>query len=308
MRDGPLLIVDCDPGHDDALALGLAHVHANVLGITSVSGNAPLEDTTRNALGMAALLGSSADVYAGEARPLVGEPRHAGGVHGTGGLGRVALPKHDRVISELHAVDYLIEATRKRSNVWLVPLGPLTNIARAMERDPELVERIEGISLMGGSAGAGNVTAVAEFNIWADPEAAEIVMASGAHIRMSGLNLTRQWQSDDTVAARLKESGSVKAQVAAAILDDIHDRMESLGRGRRAALHDPCAVLAVTHPELVGFEERHVTVETAGVYTRGMTVVDERPTAGIPEANVEVGYQIDSKSAMELLMGAFEGA
>jgi inosine-uridine nucleoside N-ribohydrolase len=177
-----------------------------------------------------------------------------------------------------------------------------------MERDPELVERIEGISLMGGSAGAGNVTAVAEFNIWADPEAAEIVMACGAHIRMSGLNLTRQWQSDDTVAARLKESGSVKAQVAAAILDDIHDRMESLGRGRRAALHDPCAVLAVTHPELVGFEERHVTVETAGVYTRGMTVVDERPTPGILAANIEVGYQIDSKSAMELLLGAFEGA
>jgi len=308
MPDAPLLIVDCDPGHDDALALGLAHVHGNVLGITSVSGNAPLEDTTRNALGMAALLGSSAEVYRGEARPLMGEPRHAGGVHGRGGLGRVVLPEHNRVPSKLHAVDYLIEATRKHSNVWLVPLGPLTNIARAMKRDPELVERIEGISLMGGSAGAGNVTAVAEFNIWADPEAAEIVMASGAHIRMSGLNLTRQWQSDDTVAARLKESGSVKAQVAAAILDDIHDRMESLGRGRRAALHDPCAVLAVTHPELVGFEERHVTVETAGVYTRGMTVVDERPTPGIPAANVEVAYQIDSKSAMELLLDAFERA
>ncbi|MAW64442.1 MAG: hypothetical protein CL473_10740, partial [Acidobacteria bacterium] len=227
MRDGPQLIVDCDPGHDDALALGLAHEHGNVLGITSVSGNAPLDDTTRNALGMAALLGSSAEVYRGEARPLVGEPRHAGGVHGTGGLGRVALPKHDRVISELHAVDYLIEATRKRSNVWLVPLGPLTNIARAIERDPMLASRVAGISLMGGSAGAGNVTAVAEFNIWADPEAAQIVMASGAHIRMSGLNLTRQWQSDDAIAARLKESSSVKAQVAAAILDDIHDRMES---------------------------------------------------------------------------------
>ena len=308
MRDGPQLIVDCDPGHDDALALGLAHEHGNVLGITSVAGNAPLDDTTRNALGMAALLGSSAEVYRGEARPLVGEPSHAGGVHGTGGLGRVALPKHDRVISEPHAVDYLIEATRKRSNVWLVPLGPLTNIARAIERDPMLASRVAGISLMGGSAGAGNVTAVAEFNIWADPEAAQIVMASGAHIRMSGLNLTRQWQSDDAIAARLKESTSVKAQVAAAILDDIHDRMESLGRGRRAALHDPCAVLAVTHPELLRFEGRHVTIETEGVYTRGMTVVDERPTPGIPEANVEVGYQIDSKSAMELLLRAFERA
>ncbi len=306
MRDGPLLIIDCDPGHDDALALGLAHAHGNVLGITSVSGNAPLEDTTRNALGMAAVLGISADVYAGEARPLVGEPRHAGGVHGRGGLGQVVLPEHNRDPANGHAVDYLIETTREHSNVWLVPIGPLTNIARAIERDPTLSKRVAGISLMGGSVGAGNVTAVAEFNIWADPEAAEIVMASGAPIRMSGLNLTRQWQSDDTVAARLKESGSVKAQVAAAILDDIHDRMESLGRGRRAALHDPCAVLAVTHPELMGFEERHVTVETAGVYTRGMTVVDERPTAGIPEANVEVGYQIDSKAAMELLMGAFE--
>ena len=308
MRDRPSLIVDCDPGHDDALALVLADAYANVLGITSVSGNAPLDDTTRNALGIAALLGSSADVYAGEARPLVGEPRHAGGVHGTGGLGRVALPKHDRAISMLHAVDYLIEATRKHSNVWLVPLGPLTNIARAMERDPELVERIEVISLMGGSTNIGNVTAVAEFNIWADPEAAKIVMDSGAPIRMCGLNVTRQWLSDDTVAARLEQGELVKARVGAAILDDIHDRMEALGRGRQSALHDPCAVLAVTHPALFQFEPRHVTVETRGVYTRGMTVVDERTTPGIPEGNVEVGYRIDSTSALELLFSAFEEA
>ena len=308
MRDRPSLIVDCDPGHDDALALVLADAYANVLGITSVSGNAPLDDTTRNALGIAALLGSSADVYAGEARPLVGEPRHAGGVHGTGGLGRVALPKHDRAISMLHAVDYLIEATRKHSNVWLVPLGPLTNIARAMQRDPELVERIEGISLMGGSTDIGNVTAVAEFNSWADPEAAKIVMDSGAPIRMCGLNVTRQWLSDDTVAARLEEGELVKARVGAAILDDIHDRMEALGRGRQSALHDPCAVLAVTHPALFQFEPRHVTVETKGAYTRGMTVVDQRTTPGVPEGNVEVGYRIDSTSALELLFSAFEEA
>ena len=308
MRDRPSLIVDCDPGHDDALALVLADAYANVLGITSVSGNAPLDDTTRNALGIAALLGSSADVYAGEARPLVGEPRHAGGVHGTGGLGRVALPKHDRAISMLHAVDYLIEATRKHSNVWLVHLGPLTNIARAMQRDPELVERIEGISLMGGSTDIGNVTAVAEFNSWADPEAAKIVMDSGAPIRMCGLNVTRQWLSDDTVAARLEEGELVKARVGAAILDDIHDRMEALGRGRQSALHDPCAVLAVTHPALFQFEPRHVTVETKGAYTRGMTVVDQRTTPGVPEGNVEVGYRIDSTSALELLFSAFEEA
>ena len=308
MRGRPSLIIDCDPGHDDALALVLADAYANVLGITSVSGNAPLDDTTRNALGIAALLGSSADVYAGEARPLVGEPRHAGGVHGTGGLGRVALPKHDRAISMLHAVDYLIEATRKHSNVWLVPLGPLTNIARAMQRDPELVERIEGISLMGGSTDIGNVTAVAEFNIWADPEAAKIVMDSGAPIRMCGLNVTRQWLSDDTVAARLEKGELVKARVGAAILDDIHDRMEALGRGRQSALHDPCAVLAVTHPALFQFEPRHVTVETKGAYTRGMTVVDQRTTPGIPEGNVEVGYRIDSTSALELLFSAFEEA
>ena len=308
MPDRPALIVDCDPGHDDALALVLADAYADVLGITSVSGNAPLDDTTRNAIGIAALLGSSADVYAGEAGPLVGEPRHAGGVHGRGGLGRVALPQHDRVISELHAVDYLIEATRKQSNVWLVPLGPLTNIARAIERDSELVERIEGISLMGGSTDIGNVTAVAEFNIWADPEAAKIVMGSGAPRRMCGLNLTRQWLSDDTVAARLKEGELVKALVGAAILDDIHDRMEALGRGRRCALHDPCAVLAVTHPTLFQFEPRHVTVETRGIYTRGMTVVDERTTPGVLEANVGVGYHIDSTSALELLFSAFEEA
>ena len=205
-------------------------------------------------------------------------------------------------------MDYLIEATRKQSNVWLVPLGPLTNIARAIERDSELVERIEGISLMGGSTDIGNVTAVAEFNIWADPEAAKIGMGSGAPIRMCGLNVTRQWLSDDTVAARLEEGELVKARVGAAILDDIHDRMEALGRGRQSALHDPCAVLAVTHPALFQFEPRHVTVETKGAYTRGMTVVDQRTTPGVPEGNVEVGYRIDSTSALELLFSAFEEA
>ena len=300
----PRLIIDCDPGHDDAVAIVLAHRHGDVLAITTVSGNAPLEATTANALMVVAALGVDTPVYEGAARPLRGEPIHAAAVHGANGLGGVDRLPHDRRPAPGDAVDVLLEAAAP--DVWIVPIGPLTNIAHAIERDPDWVRRIAGISLMGGSAGAGNATPAAEFNIFADPHAAARVFASGAEIVMCGLNLTHQFRTTDTHVARLQRSPAVLAKVAAQAFTHLHDRMADFVGSRSAALHDPCAVLAITHPQLIEAEPRAVAVETEGKLTRGMTVVDERTSRHRGAPTAKVAYRIDAEPAMELVLAALE--
>ncbi len=276
--------------------------------MTSVSGNAPLVDTTRNALAVVELLGAQTPVHAGAARPLQAEPVHAGHVHGATGLGGVELPQPQaRVVSD-DAVTFILEETRRVADAWLVPIGPLTNIAMALQRDPELPERIAGISIMGGSATVGNVTPSAEFNVWADPEAADIVFRSGALIRMCGLNLTHQLRTSDDLIEELAFLGTPLGDFVGSMFGFLHDRMAELMGERRAALHDPCAVLAVTHPELLEFEPRSVRMELKGEYTRGMTVVDQRTTRRRHEPNVEVAYRIDAERAMRLVMASIGAA
>ena len=296
------MVIDCDPGLDDAIALILAHRHAEVIGITTVSGNAPLHATTDNALQVTALLEADTPVHAGAGRPLAGEPVHALEVHGEAGLGGVEPIEHDRVPASDDAVSFLLDAADK--DVWIAALGPLTNLALAIERDPSWARRIAGLSLMGGGTGPGNATAVAEFNIYADPEAAARVFESGADLTMCGLNLTRQLRTDDAVTDRLRGAASPRARFAVQALDFLHDRVEALTGRRSAALHDPCAVLAVTHPELLETRPKQVRVELEGRLTRGMTVVDERLLRPPPAANAEVAYAIDAERAMGLVVEA----
>jgi inosine-uridine nucleoside N-ribohydrolase len=294
------MIIDCDPGHDDAIALVLAHRHARVAGITTVSGNVPLAATTANALLLTALLGVDTPVHAGAARPLVGEPQHAPHVHGESGLGDVTRMAHDRVAASDDGVGFLLEAVAP--DVWVVALGPLTNVALAIERDPGWVKRIAGISLMGGSTDVGNVTRVAEFNVYADAEAADRVFRSGADITMCGLNLTHQVMTTDAVAERLRRAGTAVSGFAAQVFDDLHGRIATLTGFREAALHDPCAVLAVTHPELIEAAPRAVSVELDGTLTRGMTVVDQRRGLRGDPATAKVGYRIDAEQALQVVM------
>ncbi len=273
-----------------------------MLGVTTVSGNAPLVDTTRNALAVVELLGAKTPVHAGAVKPLEAEPVHAGLVHGANGLGGVELPPPIVSVVSEDAVAFILEETRRVADVWLVPIGPLTNIAMALQRDPDLPRRIAGISLMGGSASEGNVTPAAEFNVWADPEAADLVFRSGALIRMCGLNLTHQLRTSDDLIERLGSLGTPLGDFVGSMFGFLHDRMADLVGERRAALHDPCAVLAVTHPELLEFEPRSVRMELKGEFTRGMTVVDQRTTRRRDEPNVEVAYHIDAERAMRLVM------
>ena len=294
------VIIDCDPGHDDAIALMLAHRHAEVLGVTTVSGNAPLAATTANALMVTALLDVDTPVHAGASRPLVGEPLHAQVVHGVSGLDGVDRIEHKRGVAGDDAVEFLLDAPNK--DVWIIAIGPLTNLALAIERDPSWVRRIAGISIMGGSATVGNSTRVAEFNIFADPEAAARVFEAGADLTMCGLNLTHQLRTSDATVARLRSAGTRRARFAAQVFDYLHARMEDLIGTPEAALHDPCAVLAVTHPELIETQPRAVGIELQGNLTRGMTVVDQRSTRRQDPANASVAYRIDAHRAMELVL------
>ena len=293
------VIIDCDPGHDDAVALMLAHRHAEVLGISTVSGNAPLAATTANALMVTALLDVDTPVHAGAARPLAGEPRHAQVVHGRSGLDGVARVEHRRTVAGDDAVEFLLDAPDP--DVWIIALGPLTNLALAIDRDPSWVHRIAGISIMGGSATVGNTTRVAEFNIFADPEAAARVFQAGADLTMCGLNLTHQLRTTDAIVSRLRKAANPRAKFAADLFDYLHGRMADLTGAREAALHDPCAVLAVTHPELIETEPRAVDIELEGTLTRGMTVVDQRSTRRQDPANARVAYRIDAGRAMDLV-------
>ena len=300
------LVIDCDPGHDDAIALMVAHRHANVLGITTVSGNAPLADTSRNALALTELAGWSTPVHSGAAAPLNGKPLHATHVHGETGLGGAGLPEPASDLAGRDAPGFLLQASREVKNLWVVAIGPLTNLALALREDPDFAGRVAGISIMGGSATAGNVTRAAEFNIWADPEAAAAVFRSGARLKMCGLNLTTRLQSEDALIRRLAGRGPVPDLVAR-LFAFIHGRMEELAGERRAALHDPCAVLALTHPHLIRFEPRAVDVELAGEWTRGMTVVDERTLRRRDPPNADVAYGIDAGAAMEAVLESVLG-
>ncbi len=311
------VIIDCDPGHDDALAILLADQHLDILGITTVAGNQTLEKVTANALKIVELMNrTDIPVYKGAHTPLLRAPVHAGHIHGDTGLDGPDFPVPQKTVADQHAVDYIIETLMTETDVWLIPVGPLTNVALAIRQCPAIVSRVAGISLMGGSLTSGNSTATAEFNIWFDAEAARIVFDSGAPIKMCGLNLTQQANATDREITRIKTLGNHVGTVVADLLTFYLDAGARRSGIRKAALHDPCAVAALIQPELLQWETMHVTVETRGELTYGMTVCDYRhlrgfgtpvqdrgPQRGEP-ANVEVGMAIDEAGFLELLIDA----
>jgi inosine-uridine nucleoside N-ribohydrolase len=295
------LVVDCDPGHDDAIALLVAARHTNLLGITTVAGNAPLDRTTRNAIIVRDLLEIDVPVHTGAARPLVAAPKHADYVHGKTGMDGADLPEPSGPPDGTDAVTFIVDTCRANEGTWLVPTGPLTNIALALRAAPDLRDRIAGISIMGGGT-FGNRTAVAEFNIWADPEAAAEVFAYGGPLLMCGLDLTHRFQATPERIDRIRV---LPGRLAAVIADLFvffsgtyvarHDNL------RGAPVHDPCAVLALTHPTLFQSMRTHVEIETQGQHTRGMTVIDQRHLIERPPPTCTVLTDIDDDAGFEII-------
>lgn len=298
------LIIDCDPGCDDAIAILLALRHAKVKAITTVSGNVPVSQTTENALMTVAIANTDTPVYSGASKPLNGPQIHNDASHGNNGLGGIERFSHSRSSESVSACDFLLECVSNGD--WVVALGPLTNLAEALALDPDWGKRIGGISIMGGSTSIGNITPVAEFNTFADPHAATKVYTSGAKLKMCGLNLTHQLQVTDETVTMVRELGTVKSTFVATLLEFLLNRAERMVGSRCAPLHDPCAVLAVTHPTLFKFEECSVKIETQGSLTRGMTVIDQRTTRPRLVPNTLVATHIDATRAIEVLVDALE--
>jgi purine nucleosidase/pyrimidine-specific ribonucleoside hydrolase len=291
------ILLDCDPGHDDAIALLLAlgSPELELLGVTTVAGNQTLEKTTANAIRVLELAGADVPVAAGADRPLVREPYVAAFVHGDTGLDGPDLPPPQGRPVDEHAVDFLAE---RIDGTTLVATGPLTNVALLLARHPHA--RPGRIVLMGGAIAEGNVTPAAEFNIWADPEAAARVFASGLDVTMVGLDVTHQALLTDEHARRLRQNGRIGG-VVADLLDfysAFHKRVYDFGG---SPIHDAVAVAEVIRPELLELQELNVEVDCESTLCRGRTVVDVwKRTARDPNARVAVG--IDASGFVELLL------
>jgi inosine-uridine nucleoside N-ribohydrolase len=304
----PRVILDCDPGHDDVIAIVVAAHHTDLVGITTVAGNAPLDRTTYNARVVRDALALDTPLHSGAERPLVAEPKFAGFVHGESGLDGADLPVPTRDVDSTDAVGFIIETCRAQPGIWLVPTGPLTNIALAMRAAPDLVDHIAGVSLMGGGT-FGNRTPLAEFNIWADPDAAAIVFESGADITMAGLDVTHQFlvTSDriEQVAAMGTPFTDMIADLFRFFAQNYISRHDVI---RGAALHDPLAVMALTHPHLFDAVDRHVTIETIGRHTAGMTVIDRRDISDRQPPNVHVLERVDDVAAWQVVIDSLAAA
>ena len=301
----PKLILDCDPGHDDAVAMVLANHFGDLLGITTVSGNAPLAQTTRNALVVSEVFGIDVPIVSGADRPLIAEPKHAPGTHGDSGLDGPDMPEEVRPPDGDNAVEFIVETVRSNEGCWLVPVGPMTNVALALAVAPDLADRIAGVSFMGGAAGPGNRTPSAEFNIWHDPHAARMVIDRSPRNLMCGIDVTHQVLVTPDFVDRLREADGPGAAFAVAMFDFYLGTYAQVFGEPSGPMHDPCAVAAICLPGAITTELRHVVVETAGEFTAGRTVVDDRDVGRrVEPPNVEVGRSADAALILESVFEA----
>jgi inosine-uridine nucleoside N-ribohydrolase len=297
------LLLDCDPGHDDAIAILLAAGRRDAVdlrAVTTVGGNAELEKVTLNARRVLTLASvDDVPVAPGAARPRRGELVTALEVHGQTGLDGAELPEPAMEVDPRGAVALMAE----RGPATVVATGPLTNVAELLERSPETVQEIVW---MGGSTERGNVRPYAEFNAMVDPEAAEIVFASGKPLTMVGLNLTHQAQATDEVVERLRAIGSPVSEAAIGWLSFFADTYREVYGFAGPPVHDACAVALVIDPTLVRSVETFVAIETEGRWTRGATVVDLHGRFG-REPNARVAMELDAPRFWDLVLEAIAG-
>ena len=297
------IILDCDPGHDDAIALllALASPELRLLGVTTVSGNQTLDKTTANAIRVLDHVGrSDMPVAAGAARPLIRARHVAAEVHGETGLDGPDLPPPGREPEPAHAIEWIAHTLRENATpVTLVPTGPLTNVALFLTRYPELVAKIERVVLMGGAVGEGNVTPAAEFNIWADPEAAHLVFTSGLNLTMVGLDVTHKALMTPTHTATLASAGNAGKLVAD--LFNFYAQFHAREYGWDGApVHDAVAMAHVLDPTLLETAYRGVIVVIGAELSRGRTHVDLRGRTWEP--NCHVAIDINAERFLGLLV------
>jgi len=306
------IIIDTDPGTDDAVAilLALGAPELDLRALVAVAGNAPLDATERNARAILELAGRpEVPVYAGCPRSIGGASITAEHAHGDTGLGELELPPPQIPMRPTHGVDFLIGTLRTAAprSVTVCALGPLTNIATALVKAPDIAERMAELVVMGGASYAlGNTTPCAEFNIHADPTAAAIVFASGARITLIPLDLTHQVMSTPQRIERVRAAGNRCSVAAALLMGPPRARRARRGQLPAYALHDPCVIAYLLAPDLFDGVEVNVAVETQSVLTLGMTVIDWRGISGRPR-NARVMTKIDADGFYALLTERLAG-
>ncbi|MFN3266386.1 MAG: nucleoside hydrolase [Deinococcales bacterium] len=297
------IILDCDPGHDDALAimLALSSPELEVLGISVTYGNVGLENTLQNALKIRELCGSSVPVFSGAALPLVSSRISAEYVHGRSGLDGPQLPTPQNGAEKKRAVDFIIDSVLAYPHeVTLCPVGPLTNVALAMRLEPKIVPLIQQIVLMGGSTTLGNWSPAAEFNILCDPHAAKIVFDAPVKTVMFGLNVTHQALALPQHIAALRQNGNQASLVAAELLEFFKLAYNKRYGYEGPALHDPCVLAYLLKPELFGLQTLHVEVDDSNGASFGRTVVDLYGVTG-KTPNTDVAMSVDASGYFALL-------
>ena len=299
--------LDCDTGVDDAIALMALHAleEVELLGISAVCGNALLDDTFANTHRVCGLIGASYPIYRGASKPLYGEPHVSTAFHGQNGLGDVELPIPDTaVMHDKPAWDALHEAALAHpGELQLIAIGPLTNVAIALTKYPDLASLLHTILIMSGSASVGNVTPAAEFNIYVDPHAAQIVFKSGVPIVMCGLDVTEKAY---LTPEETEEIGGHDTPVCRFFRDSTRDLLkyhEDWGNPG-LVLHDICPVLFLEHPEVFRGQEAGVYVETRGAITSGKTVTDLWSDKEFPEKNAFVVLDVDRPAFVRLVRAA----
>lgn len=304
------IILDCDPGHDDAIALLLAYGNPEIdlLAVTTVAGNQTLEKVTHNALAIAEMAKiTSIPFAAGSVCPLVREIEVAPDIHGDSGLDGPVLPTPTLKLDERHAVSLIIETIMSHppKTVTLVPTGALTNIALAARLEPRIVERVKEVVLMGGGYHVGNWSAVAEFNIKIDPEAAHIVFNEKWPLTMVGLDLTHQALATSDVVNKIAAIGSDCSHFVVELLD-FFGKMYKQAQGFDAPpVHDPCAVAYVIDPTVMTTRKVPINIELTGTHTLGMTVADFRHPA--PEnCHTQVAVKLDHHKFWQLIINALK--
>ncbi|HBO24086.1 MAG TPA: ribonucleoside hydrolase [Providencia sp.] len=305
------IILDCDPGHDDAMAilLALGTPTIELLAITTVVGNQTLEKVTHNAQAILELVGAKQiPIAAGCPRPLVRAIQNAAEVHGISGLDGTHLPEPTMPLDKRHAVDLIIDTLKAHppKTVTLVPIGGLTNIALTVRKAPEIVELVKEVVLMGGGYHTGNQSAVAEFNIAIDPEAAHIVFNEKWPITMIGLDLTHQAKPNDQI---MTDIANLKTPISQFVIESLNYYTEGYrkrnGYSDHAPVHDPCAVAYVINPSLIETRIAPVNIELQGTLTTGMTVTDFRATPA-ENCHTQVAIKLDNPQLWAMFIDALK--
>lgn len=302
------IILDCDPGHDDAIALLLAwgSPEIDLVAVTTVGGNQTIEKVTRNALAIARVAGIAGIPFArGAAHPLVRPVEVAASIHGDSGLDGPALPEPALDLDPRHGAQLIVDTVMaaEPGEITLVPTGPLTNIALALRLEPRIVDRVREVVLMGGGAHVGNWSAVAEFNIVVDPEAAAVVFEAGWPVTMVGLDLTHQALATDEVVAAIRAIGTGPARFADELMAFFASSYREAVGFEHPPVHDPCAVAYVIDPTIVRAVPAPIVVETRGEHTLGMTVVDLRRPAPAG-TRTRVALELDRERFWALVVDA----